>query len=512
MKYLKNLASNIANTVERQFSGLKHPAGWLTDILTGPVNNSGVTVNENTAMQLGAVSAAIGVISNGVATQCLKPFRVTDERTEIAKDHPTYRLLTRRANKNMSAFIVIKLIQSQALRWGNGYGWIEFNNAGFPVAIWPLNPGLTTLYLMEDNTVIYQTTLHNQQTVYLDAEEVIHIKALSSDGYLGISPIRQHAEELGIQIAAQNFGAEFFGNGATVQGILKHPGKLDEPARAAIRNSWASATSGTGNRHKTPVLPDGMDYTRVGIPPEEAQFLQTRQYGDRKVAQIYDIPPHMIGDLKDATFSNITEESINFVRRTLSPWFIQWEQEITYKLLSTKEQNTIHIKFDRSDLLRGTPKDEAEKDVKLVNAGIITRNESRELRGMNPIDGLDEVLVPLNMIKQDEAEKLKTGSDSEGDSDEEPEEKSLIDAMPLLTRFSELLDSAQKRVSRDKSQATWLGGGAERFIQRHLGPIASALGTESLTQTFTEQFIDAQNRGIFCTEDTIYNTLKELTS
>lgn len=413
------ILDRIFGVEERATSGLSQPAGWLTDMFSGGKNHSGVSVNESSAMQLSAVSAAVNVISNGIAAQSLRPYLSKGDNVTIAKEHPVFRLLSLRPNPHMSAFIWKQLMEALALRWGNAYSWIEFGPSGFPIAIWPLNSASTQV-LDNNGRLICQTIIKDKQ-ISIDYEQVVHIKALGSDGITGKSPIRQHAEELGIQIAAQNFGAEFFGNGATVQGLLKHPGKLNEEARKAIKDSWSNAFSGLGNRHKTAVLPDGMDYTRVGIPPEEAQFLETRKYGDTKIAQIYNVPPHMIGDLSKATFSNITEETMNFVRRTLNPWFIQWEQELTYKLFSTNEQKRLSIQFDKSDILKGTPKDEADKDVSLVNGGVISRNEARKARGLNPIDGLDEILVPLNMVEMSQAKAMQEGeqqSTEEGNNNE----------------------------------------------------------------------------------------------
>lgn len=405
----------IFGTEERATSGLTQPAGWLTDMFTGGKNLSGVSVNESTAMQLSAVAAAVNVISNGIAAQELRPHLTKGDKVTIAKEHPVYRLLTLRPNPHMSAFIWKQLMEALALRWGNAYSWVEFSASGFPVAIWPLNSACTEV--LDNNGRLICRTIIKEKQITIDYAEIIHIKALGSDGIIGKSPIRQHAEELGIQIAAQNFGAEFFGNGATVQGVIQHPGKLGEESRKAIKDSWATAFSGLGNRHKTAVLPDGMKYERVGIPPEEAQFLETRKYGDTKIAQIYNVPPHMIGDLSKATFSNITEETMNFVRRTLSPWFVQWEQELTYKLFSTSEQRRFSIVFDKTDILKGTPKDEAEKDVSLINGGIITRNEARKARNLNPIDGLDEILVPLNMVEMSQAKAAQEGN-QEGNENE----------------------------------------------------------------------------------------------
>jgi len=510
------ILDRIFGTEER--SGLKQPAGWLSELFATGSNYSGVTVNESNAMQLSAVASAVNVISNGIASQALRPFSKKAEVTNLAQDHATYKLLSKRANDHMSAFTFIQLLQSHALRWGNGFAWIDWGQTGKPKALWPLNPSATQL-LSKNGRLIVDTLIDGKQFSF-PYEQIIHIKALGSDGLNGVSPIRQHAEELGIQIAAQNFGAEFFGNGATVQGVIQHPGKLTEEARKAIKDSWSNAFSGSGNRHKTPVLPDGMDYKRVGIPPEEAQFLETRKYGDTKIAQIYNVPPHMIGDLSKATFSNITEETMNFVRRTLNPWFVQWEQELDYKLFSTIEQNRLFVKFDKADILKGTPKEEAEKDVSLINGGILTRNEARTARGLNPIDGLDEILVPLNMVEMSEAVKAQEPEpepepEPERQPEPEPEpeaqEQNSIDFGPLVHRFAEQLTNAEKGVSKKDQLLKWRNGDASKFIERHLKPLAKSLNKPAVLDEFTRQYNDiVLKAGLLLDEQMIARTLESL--
>ncbi len=466
-----------------QTSGLKNPASWLVDLLAPIKNHSGVSVNETTAMQLTAVGAAVNVISSTIAAQKCNPHQKIKEKIIVADAHPTYRLLTLRPNPFMSAFTFFQAWVSHALRWGNGCAHIVFDNRGFPVELWPFpNPDSTTLVRMDDGSLVYRTTIEGEIFNYA-SDSVLHLKALGRSGLWGVSPIRQHAEELGIQIAAQNFGAEFFGNGAVIQGVLEHPGNPNEEARAAIRESWAKALSGQGNRHKTPVLPDGMQYKHIGVPPEEAQFLETRQYGDTKIAQIYNVPPHMIGDLSKATFSNITEETMNFVRRTINPWFIQAEQEKNYKLFSTKEQKKYFVKYDKSDILKGPPKEEAEKDVSLVNGGVITRNEARANRGLNPIEGLDEILVPLNMVELSKVSEMQQSN--------QPAEQNNIDPDPLIKRFAEILLRAETKVKKDGVIEKWVSKNARPFIERHLKPIAESIGFPEIVDQFSDEYITA---------------------
>jgi HK97 family phage portal protein len=429
-------------------------------------------------MQLAAVSSAVKTISGFVAGQPFLPYKTKNSMTTLMDAHPIYRLFKLRPNAHMTAYSFIELLMSHALRWGNGYAYIEMGETGYPIGLWPLAPQSTWVH--EDGGQIYYYTQllgkTNPTQIILRSDEVLHIKNLGSDGYRGISPIRQHAEELGIQIAAQNYGAEFFGNSGVIQGYLKLPGAVKQEHKEEIKKSWKSLYSGSGNRHQTPVLSHGMEYQRIGIPPEEAQFLETRKYGDSKIAQIYNIPPHMIGDLSKSSFNNITEETINFTRRTLSPWFIQWEQEATYKLLSTKEQKTISMVFDRSNILRGTPKEEAEKDSTLVNTGVITRNEARKARNLNPIEGLDEILVPLNMAQTDDNGNLQTITESEPNEQNDTR----ADITPLFESFAKRMANAT-----GKASSGWDGAS---YIDNQLGPICEAFGRSDITKSFKSDF------------------------
>lgn len=469
----------------------------LSSVFNYAPNNSGVNVTELSAMQLAAVSSAVKTISGFIAGQTFLPYQTKNGTTKLLDNHPLYKLLKLRPNPHMTAFGFIELLQSHALRWGNGYAFIDMGESGYPLGLYPLAPWSTWVH-EEGGEIYYYTEIlgeTNPKQIILRSDQVLHIKNLGADGYRGISPIRQHAEELGIQIAAQNYGAEFFGNGAVIQGYLKIPGAVKQEHKEEIKKSWKRLYSGSGNRHQTPVLSHGMEYQRIGIPPNEAQFLETRKYGDAKIAQIYNIPPHMIGDLSKSSFNNIVEETINFTRRTLSPWFMQWEQEATYKLLSTKEQKNIALTFDRSNMLRGTPKEEAEKDVSLIHAGIITRNEGRKARNLNPIEGLDEILTPLNMVNVDES--AGTQEEQEPAADE-----ARADIKPLFESFAQRMENATRKAS-----SGWDG---ESFIDKQLGPICDAFNRSDVLEAFKNDFKLWQNvsdEKRTMTKDIIINTL-----
>ncbi len=371
----------------------------------GNETGAGVSVTEVNAMNLTAVWAAVNRISNSIAQLPLQVMRDADGAKTPQPAHPISQLVRHRPSPHMSSFTWRQVTHSHTLTWGNGYGYINRNAAGQALSIQLMmadrtkpelkNGVLRYLYRREDGT-----------TLSLASEDVLHIPGLGYDGISGYSNIQIHKESLGLGMAAQNFGATFFGNGASLGGVLTHPQKLGPDGRANLKSTWDGYRG--GGYKGTALLEEGLKYERVGIPPDDAQFLETRQFQTAEIARMFDIPPHMIGDLDKATFSNIAEQSIEFLRYTMMPWIIKWEQELDYKLLSDRERDQgYYLKFNVNGLLRGTQKERYESYAIGVNNGFISRNEVRELEDKNPIEGLDEILTPLNMASENQEDDTR---------------------------------------------------------------------------------------------------------
>ena len=249
-----------------------------------------------------------------------------------ALDHPLYNLLHDEPNPEMSSFVFRETLMTHLLLWGNAYAQIIRNGKGEVIALYPLMPNRMVVDRDTKGRLYYQYTTSTEDaptmkgvTVNLPPSDVLHIPGLGFDGLVGYSPIAMAKNAIGMAIACEEYGAKFFANGAAPGGVLEHPGTIKDPQR--VRESWQSTFGGSGNSNKIAVLEEGMKYTPIGISPEQAQFLETRKFQVNEIARIFRVPPHMVGDLEKSSFSNIEQQSLEFVKYTLDPWVVRWEQD-----------------------------------------------------------------------------------------------------------------------------------------------------------------------------------------
>ncbi|MGL5973053.1 MAG: phage portal protein, partial [Oscillospiraceae bacterium] len=301
---------------------------------------SGKAVTERSSMQMTAVYACVRILSETVAELPIHIYRYKDDGDpsraggkEKAFDHPLYRLLHDEPNPEMSSFVFRETLMTHLLLWGNAYAQIIRNGKGDVVALYPLMPNKMTVDRDEHGQLYYQYNRSNDEaptmkgiTVRLSPSDVLHIPGLGFDGLVGYSPIAMAKNAIGMAIACEEYGAKFFANGAAPGGVLEHPGTIKDPHR--VREAWQSQFGGSGNANKIAVLEEGMKYTPIGISPEQAQFLETRKFQINEIARIFRVPPHMVGDLEKSSFSNIDQQSLEFVKYTLNPWVVRWEQSI----------------------------------------------------------------------------------------------------------------------------------------------------------------------------------------
>ena len=256
--------------------------------------------------------------------------------------------------------------------------------------------------------------------------DVLHIPGLGFDGLVGYSPIAMAKNAIGMAIACEEYGAKFFANGAAPGGVLEHPGTIKDPQR--VRESWQSTFGGSGNANKIAVLEEGMKYTPIGISPEQAQFLETRKFQINEIARIFRVPPHMVGDLEKSSFSNIEQQSLEFVKYTLEPWLVRWEQSIQRILLSPEEKKSYFAKFNVEGLLRG---DYASRMTGYATArqnGWMSANDIRELENMDRIpaeEGGDLYLINGNMLPLGNAGAFANTEVSDDGKEEDSDEEVL---------------------------------------------------------------------------------------
>ena len=375
-------------------------------------STSGKAVNERTAMQTTAVYSCVRILSEAVASLPIHVYRYTDTGKERVYDHPLYRLLHDEPNPEMTSFVFRETLMSHLLIWGNAYAQIIRDGNGRVLALYPLLPDKMEADRDEHGRLYYIYTRNSDENpnfkeygrVYLRQEDVLHIPGLGFDGLVGYSPIAMAKNAVGMTLACEEYGASFFENGANPGGVLEHPGVLKDPAK--VRESWHSVYGGSRNAGKVAVLEEGMKYQQIGIPPEEAQFLETRKFQINEIARLYRIPPHMVGDLDKSSFSNIEQQSLEFVKYTLDPWVIRWEQSLQRALLLPQEKKEYFLKLNVDGLLRGDYQSRMTGYSIGRQNGWLSTNDIREMEDMNLIaeeEGGNLYLINGNMTKLKDA-------------------------------------------------------------------------------------------------------------
>ena len=394
---------------------------------------AGKRVNERSAMQTSAVYACVRVISESVASLPLHLYRYNkDGGKEKAIDHPLYHLLHDEPNPEMTAYSFFEVALTHLLLWGNSYSQIIRNGKGEVIGLYPLMPDRMTVDRDEKGHLYYEYMVSSDDaptnkgsTVRLKPEDVLHVPGLSFDGLVGYSPIAMAKNAIGLGIAAEEYGSKFYANGAAPSGVLEHPGTLKDPSK--VRESWTQTFGGSANSNKVAVLEEGMKYTPISIAPNEAQFLETRKFQINEIARIFRVPPHMLADLEKSSFSNIEQQSLEFVKYTLDPWVIRWEQALYRALLSEEEKKTAFFKFNVEGLLRGDYASRMNGYATARQNGWMSANDIRELENLDRIPaelGGDLYLVNGNMLPLNSAGAAYANriSEEKEEPDEETEE------------------------------------------------------------------------------------------
>lgn len=397
-------------------------------------STAGKAVTEHSAMQMTAVYACVRILSEAIAGLPLHLYRYNDGGgKEKALDHPLYLLLHDEPNPEMSSFVFRETLMTHLLLWGNAYAQIIRNGKGEVVALYPLMPNRMTVDRDSQGQLYYSYQMTNSDaptmpggTVILKPSDVLHVPGLGFDGLVGYSPIAMAKNAIGLAIATEEYGAKFFANGATPGGLLEYPGTVKDPDR--VRESWNKGFSGSQNAGKVAILEESMKYTPISIAPEQAQFLETRKFQINEIARIFRVPPHMVGDLEKSSFSNIEQQSLEFVKYTLDPWVVRWEQSIQRTLLTAEEKKQYFVKFNLEGLLRGDYQSRMNGYATARQNGWMSANDIRELENLDRIpasDGGDLYLINGNMLPLEHAGAFasisQTGKE-ETNPDESPQE------------------------------------------------------------------------------------------
>jgi HK97 family phage portal protein len=379
---------------------INNPAHW--DKVLGRVYfdaGAGVAVTPDAAMRASAVYACIRVLAFTLGQLPLVTYRRLARGKERAYDHPVYKLLHIQPNPEIDSFHWRATKMAHVCLYGNAYSEIEYNAAGQPIALW-LIPAwrcqpMRVNTAREKNVLVYEVQLPDGGRKLLLQRNVLHIKGLGTDGMLGLSVIQQGAQSIGVSLAAQDFAARFFGQGMNVGGVLEHPGALSDNAYKRLQTSFEEKYVGLNKAHRLMLLEEGLKFNKIGINPEEAQFLESRQFQIVDIARMFGVPPHKIAELTRATFSNIEHQAIEFVTDTMMPWFVNWEQQINIKLLGGGD--TYFAEFLVEGLLRGDSISRGQFYNQMFQMAALSPNDIRERENMNPVEHGDVYFYPLNL-------------------------------------------------------------------------------------------------------------------
>ena len=398
-------------------------------------SSSGKLVTERSAMQMTAVYACVRILSEAIAELPLHLYRYKEGGgKEKAIGHPLYLLLHDEPNPEMSSFVFRETLMTHLLLWGNAYAQIIRNGKGQVIALYPLMPNKMTVNRDTNGQLYYQYQRSSDEAhtmkgsmVILQPSDVLHIPGLGFDGLVGYSPIAMAKNAIGLAIATEEYGSKFFANGAAPSGVLEHPGTIKDPSK--VRESWQQTFGGSANSNKIAVLEEGMKYTPISISPEQAQFLETRKFQINEIARIFRVPPHMVGDLEKSSFSNIEQQSLEFVKYTLDPWVLRWEQSIQRRLLTPDEKKSYFVKFNVEGLLRGDYASRMNGYATARQNGWMSANDIRELENLDRIpaeQGGDLYLINGAMTKLADAGAFAntTSTETEEPSDGQNQTKS----------------------------------------------------------------------------------------
>jgi HK97 family phage portal protein len=385
------------------------PPAWVEGDF-GQGTATGRRVSADSALTLTAVYACVRILAETLASLPLVTYRRLGpgRGKQRATGHYLYAVLHDVANPEMSSFTLRETLQGHVALRGNAFAEIELGRRGEVLGLWPLRPDKMERIEREGGRLKYFYRVPKPKggekpVKKLDQERVLHIKGLSSNGIIGYDPITLAGQALGLALGTEEYGARFFGNGA-------------RPGYKRLQGSWEDRHMGLSNAHRTAILEEGLDYKEVGLAPEAAQFLQTRKFQNTEIARLYRVPPHMLADLERATFSNIEHQSLEFMMHTMRPWLVRWEQELQRAVVSEGDRGTIFCEFLVDGLLRGDIASRYTAYAQGRQNGWLSANDIREKENMNPVEGGDVLLVPLNMIPASEVGASGWGSMEEGDA------------------------------------------------------------------------------------------------
>lgn len=371
--------------------------GWMSN----PAS-TGENISEHKALDISSVYACCQIKGNAVGKLPIEIYQRTDKGNVRIKNHPVSFLLETRPNPNMTPYEFKTLVTVHRNLYGVAYIRISFDSKGRPNGLYPLLPPRVSVVQDTDGNRFYIDVIDKKNQLVFNEDEIIKLNYLTYDGLTPRSPIKVARESIALTRAQQQFLGEYFINGNLSRGVIKLQGQLNKDAKDKVRAEWLRMNSGLadGNAHKVAVLDGGMEYESLQVPPEDLAFLNMMNFQVQDIARVFGVPKHKLGLMDQATYSNIEAENMAFVSDTVMPEAISWEEELTYKLFTEKEQQTgLHVKFNLTSALRGDSVSRATYYKELLSVGVFSINEIRQLEQLDKIASGDEHLVLNNYIK-----------------------------------------------------------------------------------------------------------------
>ncbi len=414
----------------------------------GGKTSAGVSVTEATAMNYSGVWSAVTLIGGDCGSMPLILYKRGANGSRVRyTEHPLYRILHDVANPEMSAQQLRETLTIDALLGGNGYAEIERDQVGRPLALWPLDPGRVSVSRAANGQLLYQVANGNG-LVDIPARDMFHLRGPSRDGIMGMSVIAHARETIGLGLATERFGGTFFGNGSTFGGIVTTDTPMtSETSRKALRDALASRHQGVDRAHKLLLLEGGAKFQQVGVDPESAQFLETRLFQITEIARWFNLPPTKLGDLSRATYSNSEQENATYYTGCLRRWLTRWESEIQLKLIAPSERGQQFAEHLVDAILRGDTTTRYAAYAQGRQGGWLCVNDIRRMENLDPVDGGDIFLQPLNMAP--------VGATTSSDDDR---------ALPVLTAVERRLTNIEREVKRERfpTKECWVKGCGKR--------------------------------------------------
>lgn len=493
MKPFKTLLALVKRLSPRQSSRLYFPS-----------KQAGVAVNYDTALTYSAVWRCVNLISQSVAgmpwTVNSRKVGADGARTTVRNyTHPVAQLLDTAPNDEADAVTFRETLLAHALTWGNGYAEIERDGANRPVALWMIEPERVRIDRDDSGRLVYIVTNGSYGAdTYLAPADVYHLKGLGYDGVTGYSVISMAAKAVGVGLATEQFGASFFENGASFSGVFEHPATLGDQAIDHLRDSLTARHGGPANANKPLILEEGMKWSATSIPPNDAQFLETRKFQISEIARWYGVPLHKLNEMDRSTFSNIEHQSIEFVTDCLMPWVRRLETEANIKLISPANRGRIYTKLNVNGLLRGDMATRGDWYQKMANLGAYSVNDIRELEDMNPVEGGEKRLVQLNLTTLEKVgEEPPAPEPTPFEQDDDAGTRVLEDAFGrIVNRERNRMEQWQKAKDFDAA--------VTKFYKQHADYVAETLqvpfavnGIDVDPRAFAEDYVTVANIAIW---------------